>query len=349
MEIRADIEGVRAIARLDAALPVARIGEAREEMSARLAQLAIGTRLQGTVQAQLSDGSFVVKLPDAAIRTNLPSGNKVGDALQLTLVATAPRPTFTLDTEAGAAPTTLSPTARLIDTLLQRTDATSLIGKTAVVDSPAATPAQLAVSLQKTLSESGLFYESHLQQWNAGERPLAALLREPQNQTTGLVPSATVNAADSALSAVAAGLAAAAPAAANPNQPIAALHPDTAQLVNLQLNTLDQPRIHWQGEVWPGQRMEWEVSDESNQRNQRAAPSDPAARSWQSVVRFDLPTLGRIAATITLTGGHVQVQVRAADAHSAQTLRQHGGSLASALEAAGSALDQLTIRQDAQV
>ncbi|MDP9109230.1 MAG: flagellar hook-length control protein FliK [Pseudomonadota bacterium] len=345
MDIRADIEGVRAVARLDAALPVARIGEAREEMSARLALLAIGTRLQGTVQAQLADGSFVVKLPDAAIRTNLPTGNKVGDALQLTLVATAPRPTFSIDTEAGAAPTTLSPTARLIDTLLQRTGATTLIGKTAVVDNPAATPAQLASSLQKTLSESGLFYESHLQQWNAGERPLAALLREPQNQTAAQVPGGTVNESDSALSAVTAALAAAAPTTADPNQPIAAMHADTAQLVNLQLNTLDQPRIQWQGEVWPGQRMEWEVSDESSHR---ASPTDPAERSWQSVVRFDLPTLGRIAATITLTGGHVQVQVRAADAHSAQTLRQHGGSLASALEAADSALDQLTIRQDAQ-
>ncbi|KWF25782.1 flagellar hook-length control protein FliK [Burkholderia pseudomultivorans] len=40
--------------------------------------------------------------------------------------------------------------------------------------------AALRAALAQAVSESGLFYESHLAQWLAGQRPLAALLREPQ-------------------------------------------------------------------------------------------------------------------------------------------------------------------------
>ncbi|PCE31290.1 flagellar hook-length control protein FliK, partial [Burkholderia ubonensis subsp. mesacidophila] len=45
-----------------------------------------------------------------------------------------------------------------------------------------ATPPVVALraALAQAVSESGLFYESHLAQWLAGQRPLAALAREPQ-------------------------------------------------------------------------------------------------------------------------------------------------------------------------
>ena len=129
-------------------------------------------------------------------------------------------------------------------------------------------------------------------------------------------------------------------------KPAQVLHPDTAQLVNLQLNVLDQPRVQWRGEVWPGQQMEWEVR-EDDQPAPRAAKGDEE-RSWQSVVRFDLPTLGKVAATITLVGDHVQVQVRAANPQTADTLRSFSGRLSQALDAAGTRLDSLHVKQDEQ-
>jgi hypothetical protein len=39
----------------------------------------------------------------------------------------------------------------------------------------------LAAALRQTVSESGLFYESHLAQWLSGQRPPASLFDEPQN------------------------------------------------------------------------------------------------------------------------------------------------------------------------
>jgi len=44
--------------------------------------------------------------------------------------------------------------------------------------------AALREALAQAVSESGLFYESHLAQWLAGQRPLAALMREPQARLT---------------------------------------------------------------------------------------------------------------------------------------------------------------------
>ena len=369
MEVRADIQGVRPVALVDAALPTARVGDLREETTGRLAQIVVGQRVEASVESLLTDGSFLVKVADTAVRTNLPPGSKVGDQLQLTLLATEPRPTFRLDGEAGAAPTKLSTTGKLIDTLLSSNSGSALVGKTALVPSPATAPAQLAEVLQHTLSSSGLFYESHLQQWTAGARPLADVLREPQNQhlpsaspstqqanspttlATALTPQylaadGTLANANSLLDLKgnAAGATLAADSGALKTAQV--LHPDTAQLVNLQLNVLDQPRVQWRGEVWPGQQMEWEVR-EDEQPAQRAAKSDDE-RSWQSVVRFDLPTLGKVAATITLVGDHVQVQVRAANPATADTLRSFSGRLSQALDAAGTRLDSLQVKQDEQ-
>ncbi|WP_186172799.1 flagellar hook-length control protein FliK [Burkholderia gladioli] len=44
--------------------------------------------------------------------------------------------------------------------------------------------AALATALARSVADSGLFYESHLAQWLAGQRGTAELAREPQNQLT---------------------------------------------------------------------------------------------------------------------------------------------------------------------
>ncbi|ABX16741.1 flagellar hook-length control protein FliK [Burkholderia multivorans] len=62
----------------------------------------------------------------------------------------------------------------------------------------------LRAALAQAVGESGLFYESHLSQWFAGQRPLAALLREPQARIAIAQTSADPDAApdDDALDAL---------------------------------------------------------------------------------------------------------------------------------------------------
>ncbi|KVH04648.1 MULTISPECIES: flagellar hook-length control protein FliK [Burkholderia] len=71
------------------------------------------------------------------------------------------------------------------------TPASAEASSTAAARDAAAPPpvAALRAALAQAVSESGLFYESHLAQWLAGQRPLAALMREPQARlATALAP-----------------------------------------------------------------------------------------------------------------------------------------------------------------
>jgi hypothetical protein len=122
------------------------------------------------------------------------------------------------------------------------------------------------------------------------------------------------------------------------------LDSESVRMISLQLDTLEQQRVVWQGELWPGQLMEWEVTKDAP--HSKVADAE---RSWQSVVRFELPTLGAVAASIRLTDGRLQVQVRAAYEGTALLLRAHGDELATALDAAGSPLDLLTVKRDESV
>jgi hypothetical protein len=88
--------------------------------------------------------------------------------------------------------------------------------------------------------------------------------------------------------------------------------------------------------------MEWEVSEDPPEKD-----SEPAAQSsWTSTVRFQLPTLGQISATIRLTGDRVHIQASTTSEAAASSLRAHGSELADALAAVGSPLDSLTVKRD---
>ena len=240
----------------------------------------------------------------------------------------------------GSTLTSLSTTGRLIDSLLHATEhnnvPASINGQTAIVTSPDVLPSKLAQAMHETLEFSGLFYESHVGDWASGKRPTEALMREPQAQLGAEAANAKALATDASLTA-----SIKSPEADHMLQ-LAMLNNDATHLIRMQLNALENRQFSWQGELWPGQQFEWEVSDETPQQQETAeAPS-----SWRSVMRFELPTLGTVHATLHLSGGHVQVQLRTATDDAAATIRPHVGKLASALDVAGSPLDLLTVRKD---
>ncbi|MBU9436269.1 flagellar hook-length control protein FliK [Burkholderia multivorans] len=82
--------------------------------------------------------------------------------------------------------------------------ATAAAASTAAEASPPSLAGALRAALAQAVGESGLFYESHLAQWFAGQRPLAALLREPQARIATAQTSADPDAApdDDALDAL---------------------------------------------------------------------------------------------------------------------------------------------------
>lgn len=382
----ADSTSIRSPVIVDSPTSVSATANIAQEALSNLTQNAVGKLFQAQVLSQLDDGTFLVSVADTALRMALPAGTTVGDTLKMTLLATDPRPAFLLEQQGSDTSASLSSAAKLINTVLQAAQqagaSTTLVGKVPLVASPAVSIPELATALQDSVEFSGVFYESHVGQWVSGDRPLSDLLREPQVQAQEDAPTqaaaskapagsaATVlprpPATQAELSTLMSNvrtapdtrqfLAQALSSLSNGNDlpkeadtvvRTATISQESAQTINLQLNTLEQQRIAWQGELWPGQRMEWEISEESNGRSQ-SGDADPNQASWQSVVRFDLPKLGKISASIHLCGGHVRMQVCTISTGSVATLKAHGDKLANALDAAGSPLDSLIIKQDDQ-
>ena len=338
MATRTDIAGLSAATPVAAALPIAALGDPSQESLRRLTALETGKAFQAQVLSRLGNGEFVVGIADTAARMALPDGARVGDQLSLTLIAREPRPLFMLERPAAQDAAVFSPAARLIAGLLQNSPATqpALPGVAPLAPSAAALqPAPLETALKDSLAFSGLFYESHVAEWANGARPMAQLLREPQMQAVHVkAPDAASELRSYPADAATSGAAA---------RPVAGMDLDAGRLITQQLDTLETRSVTWQGELFPGQPMQWEVREDSGHAGS-AAPA--AERSWQSVLRFELPSLGRVAATLQLHGGHLQLSVQAGSDSAATALRRQAGALADALHAAGLPLDLMTVRHE---
>ena len=365
--------GMAPVAPVKGTRPADTVAEPRQAEFQRSLQGMVGKSMTGQVMGRMTDGSYLVRVAGTPARMQLPAGAQLGAEIPLLLVGINPRPSFQIgagaDPRAGAmltyadaqaepeaaaaqgaqagmrtggaaaallgrAPLTpanllpslnadtpapeLSSTARAISTVLSQAESVpgaplSLIGKTSLMATPGTTASQVAQNLRDAVGSSGLFYESHVAEWADGKRPLASLLLEPQMQKT-LQGEVMKNGTDLA----------------------------AAQLINLQLHTHEQARVQWQGEAWPGQKMQWDITKDGPDGGQHPG-QDEDATAWRSSVRFQFPLLGDLSAQVVLQGGKVQIQMQAGSEASADTLRQHAARLEASMAAAGWPLSSLTI------
>lgn len=226
-----------------------------------------------------------------------------------------------------------SETGKLITGLLQAALAGNLpahLSSRALLPAPAAVAplpaAELASALANALGKSGLFYEAHLAQWFSGTRPLHELLAEPQAHFAQADTVAEHAHADTKLLNV--------------------MPQDAAQaawLVSLQLDALEHRRIAWQGELWPGQPLRWDVAEDQPPPSANTPPDK--SPGWQSTISITLPRLGAVTATLTLDANEqLRIAVHADDSQTAAILKTQGQALTGALDAAGTTLALLTVR-----
>ena len=368
-----DAIGMTPLTPVKATRPADTVADPRQAEFQRSLQGLIGKSMQGQVLARMGDGSYLVRVAGTPARMQLPAGAQPGTDVPLTLLGINPRPSFQIGNsrDAGAtltyaeaeaepeaaathgaqagvrtgsaaatllsrAPMTpasllpsldantpapeLSSTARAISSVLSQAESApgapqSLLGKTPLMGAPGADPAQVARTLRDAVASSGLFYESHVAEWAEGKRPLASLMLEPQMQKA-LQGENLRQGTDLA----------------------------SAQLINLQLHTHEQARVQWQGEAWPGQKMQWDIARDAPEGQQPGGQDEAEeATAWRGGVRFQFPMLGDIAAQVVLQGGRVQIQMQAGSEDSAATLRRHAARLQASLDAAGWPLSSLTI------
>jgi len=161
------------------------------KLPSNLPDLIPGQQFTAQIQTPLPDGSYQALVAGKTVTLALPHAVKSGDVLEL-IVTGQQEESLTArlapsSADASDAPkSTLSQTGRLISQLLtgrfgeQR--ATSLARGEPLLPSAPDKAQQLTPHLQQAVSNSGLFYESHLQKWTEGSTSMATLLKEPHAQ-----------------------------------------------------------------------------------------------------------------------------------------------------------------------
>ncbi|MFI4904642.1 MAG: flagellar hook-length control protein FliK [Burkholderiales bacterium] len=194
----------------------------------------------------------------------------------------------------------------------------------------------LAYALRDAVTQSGLFYESHLARWVADDFPQASLDREPQAAT---LPPATDAPGDvaartpvDARMSVATALAASAADPAGDRTSSAAAARGDAPLLRQQLDVLDTRQFAWVGELWPGQRTAIRFEEDGNYPANRD-PSPAAKPQMRAHIILELPTLGTVGAEIAIVEGSVHLQITTDGPAATQTLHAARAELAEALAA----------------
>jgi hypothetical protein len=128
------------------------------------------------------------------------------------------------------------------------------------------------------------------------------------------------------------------PAVASPAQ---AVPEELRPLVQQQLDAAATQRMAWHGEVWPGQKLDWQVEPD-----ERHSGADPATseRDWITSLHMVTPRLGEIDARLSLTPQGVRITIATPTDASAADLRDSAPHLEKSMAAAGVPLLALQVK-----
>ena len=300
--------------------------------------LQIGQTLTGLVKG-ITKGISLVEIDGQTVAMRLPQQTAVGDKLQLRFSGHMPQPVFMLESPETAATDApqLSKTARMLSDIMQSVPERALptVSPPApLLRQPSAVPAELALALRTALVRSGLFYESHLANWVAGQDSLDGLMQEPQNrQATEAARSASALALPDATGTTE-------PKQANP------MH----TLLSQQLQVLESPHLAWRGELWPGQMLEWQIKQgiDPEQDHQKHPVEQQGQAGWESRLKLTLPQLGTLNVHIKLDANQAfSIRMVPEQAETAPLLQENQPQLIEQLSAAGCTLQSLKVEHDA--
>lgn len=301
---------VNPVARVLPVLATDNIGSAMQELNARAFSFVKGQEYLAQVMTKLDDKAYLVKVDQTMLKMELGTEARAGQTLLLRYMQDSPIPTFLLappTAKSSGAATELSPAAQLIGRYLKEAESAGASTRheaTSVVTHSPKNPQLMAQDLRQALSNSGLFYESHLNAMMQGQRTVAALMQEPQNHHNAQI----------------------------------------ATLMAQQLAVLDNQRLSWHGEVWPGQKMDWDVHLQERPNAEEFEQQDlDESRLFASEITLHLPNLGKVTAKLSLVGEHVRINILAEQTATLDTLKNKSDHLTQAMTDSGLQLDALTV------
>ncbi len=202
-------------------------------------------------------------------------------------------------------------------------------------------PAAFAAAAEETLAAAQI-------KTPAGAAASAAASAAPaapaaDNRATTANPNATATANADRIAATPAQTANAANATSSANPANASspalIAPQTQPVVQQQLEALATQTFVWQGQVWPGQEMRWEIDENAA----RADNSEEAAANWTTRLRLVLPRLGEIEAQIRLQGNQISIGMRTGSSATGALVRASAATLRGQLDEAGLRLASLGV------
>ncbi len=198
-------------------------------------------------------------------------------------------------------------------------------------------PTRAAQQMRNAVEHSGLFYESHVQAWSEGRRPLESLRAEPQ----GALPAAKPGDPIPDLPDAAEGSGRLAEAR-NLSAALASIPANVRPLVQDQIALLETPQLGLQG-MWQGQPFTLHIEPDERHKEGKKLPNDPI-QNWKVRIELNAPNMGPLQVDIALAGEAAKINVRAAHTERAQAgLGNQARDLAEALYAHGVKVHALKI------
>lgn len=320
------------------------------------AGLTPGQQLRADVLTALGGGRFMLQVAGQTMEFSLPKGIRTGEALTLFFIGNEPRPTFLMTRFGRPGDSRVSETGRWLSGFLAATaeqvPARETLGiLRTILGEPPNDPTQVSRDLQQGLRQSGLFYEAHLARWFGGDYHLEDLLREPQGRLSralhaegapsgspeeGLAPGQVKAGATDLMEALfrKAGSGAGHEGIADQR---------TLGIVREQMSALQSGQIVFNGELFPGQHMQWTVEE----REARRGRDGSQERTWETSLALELPRLGAVKARVVLDQNRLSILLHAGDDASVARMETARPRLVEQLEAAGLVAAEIGIRHDA--
>lgn len=218
--------------------------------------------------------------------------------------------------------------------------------------------AQIARSLIQNISQSGLFYESHIKAYTDGQFKLADIRQEPQAQANSnnanttqtqqganapnqQAQTANQGGANTNLSNITQQTSTNLAANTNPNAantaqnlqsalPTPGVDPNTHNIVRQQLEVLADQSIQWRGEAWPGAEMQWRIQRNHYEDQNPDNDVNEDQAQWQTNLKLRLPSLGDINANIGINGNKIFLNIQAQE-DKIESLKSNSNQLAQQL------------------
>jgi hypothetical protein len=332
-----------------------------QEITDKLSEFTAGQRLLAEVQALLPNGTYRALINQRSITLALPFSARSGDSLELEVTESNGKLALAVlaHRDGGgkeAVSATLSRTGLLISQLFSGAKDAGGEGKAVPLNSnqpvagaPPGSAQDILPLLKQAIARSGMFYESHQAEWIEGRFAKGELLREPQGKLSN---PAEANAAQAFRTVVLTDTPEARAAQPLPQgaaesagkaggaQPQTAGQIVAAQLqgiVHQQLEALANQTFVWQGEVWPGQEMRWEIDEDGKNEQEE----DDAAESWRTRLDLSFPVLGGISAKLQLRDAQVSLSLDVDSEAALEIMRSDAETLRQRMEDAGLSLVSL--------